>query len=207
MRKIQYNIANNKKIDYRKFAIYSAVVLVISIIFVLMGVGNLWSSDKRAQDQANAMKKAEIEIERITREISQLKEDGKLKKTVWKQRVTFANELIRGKEFSIIDQMEIMEKNLPEGVFFTLFKLDTENPNVQVGIAADSLQRLIEAYEKFAKYRRNLKDEVEEEGLFRATMVLNLKPNSANQMKPIENPTEGKIKEQDDSKELNDALK
>jgi uncharacterized protein (UPF0335 family) len=207
MRKIKYNIANNKKVDYRKFAMLSAIVLVISLLFVLLGVGNLWSSDKRAQDQANAMKKAEEEIERLTSEINQLKEDGKLKKNVWKQRVSFANELIRGKEFSTIDQMEIMEKNLPEGVFFTQFNLDIENPNIQVGIAADSLQRLIEAYDRFAQYRRNLKDEVEDEGLFKATLVLNLKSGSADQEKPVEAPAVDKKKELDDSKELSDALK
>lgn len=207
MRKIKYNIAKNKKVDYKFFTLFSTVVLVISLLFILLGVSNLWSSDKRAQDQALAQKKAEKEIERLTGEIDQLKEDGKLKKSVWKQRVSFANELIRGKEFSIIDQMNIMEKNLPEGVFFTLFNLDSENPNIQVGIAADSLLRLTEAYDKFAQYRKNLKDEVEDEGLFKATMVLNLKAGYTGPMKQTEKPAEEKTKELDDSKELGEALR
>lgn len=207
MRKIKYNIAKNKKIDYKLFSLFSAIVLVISLLFVLLGVGNLWSSDKRAQDQAFAQKKAEKEIERLSGEIDQLKEDGKLKKSVWKQRVSFANELIRGKEFSVIDQMNIMEKNLPEGVFFTLFNLDSENPNLQVGIAADSLHRLIEAYDKFAQYRKNLKDEVEDGGLFYATMVLNLKTGYTGGVKQVEKPAEEKTKELDDSKELGDVLR
>ncbi len=54
MWKIRYNIAENKKIDYVKFAFFSSVVVLISLLFVMLGVGNLWSSDKRVKEQKEA---------------------------------------------------------------------------------------------------------------------------------------------------------
>ena len=101
MRKIRYNIAENKRIDYLKFGIVSAFVLVISFVFIMLGISNLWSSDKRAQDQEAALKKAEREIEKLTRETDHLKTDVTTKKSLWRQRVSFANSLIRDKKFSI----------------------------------------------------------------------------------------------------------
>ncbi len=206
MRKIRYNIAENKKIDYLKFGIVSALVLVISFVFIILGVGNLWSSDKRAQDQEAALLKAEGEIEKLTKETEHLKEDVKRKKSLWRRRVKFANELIKEKEFSIIDQLNILEKHLPEGVFFTGFSVNIDNSsNLKVGLAASSLHRLIEAYEAFSGFRKTVKNEIEDEGLFKAALILNLKPRA--KKVPKIKPEDEKRKKLDDEEELRNVLK
>lgn len=206
MRKIKYNIAENKKIDYLKFGIVSAVVLVISFVFIMLGIGNLWSSDKRAQDQEAALKKAEREIEKLTRETDHLTTDVTKKRTLWRQRVKFANTLIKEKEFSVIEQLAILEKHLPEGVFFTDFSMNIEtSSNIQVGLAADSLHRLTEAYDAFAGFRKTVKNELEEEGLFKASLILNLNPGKAGE--PEEKPKPGRRKKMNDDEELRNVLK
>lgn len=206
MRKIRYNIAENKKIDYLKFGIVSVVVVVLAFAFVMLGVGNLWSSDKRAQDQEEALLKAEQQIEKLTRETNHLKQDVTKKKSMWRQRVKFANTLIWEKDFSIIEQLNILEKHLPEGVFFTEFSMNIESSsNIQVGLAADSLHRLIEAYEAFAGFRKTTKDEREEDGLFKADLILNLKTRK--EAKPEAKPKTVRRKKMDDDEELRNVLK
>jgi hypothetical protein len=176
MRKIRYNIAENKKINFLKFGLFSLFVVVISLVFVMLGVGNLWSSDKRARDQKEQLIKDRQEIETLTRETAQLKQDVQNKKKGWKKRVSFANLLIKGRHYSAVAKLDILEKHLPEGVFITNVILDVENPGVlQVNISADSLARLIETYNSFSKYRPTIKNETEDEGLLKADLILHLK--------------------------------
>lgn len=160
-----------------KFGLFSLVVVVISLVFVMLGVGNLWSSDKRARDQKEQVIKDRQEIEILTEETTRLKQDVQNKKKDWKKRVSFANLLIKSKHYSAVAKLDILEKYLPEGVFITNVALNAENPTVlQVNIAADSLARLIETYNSFSKYRPTIKNETEEEGLLKANLILHLKP-------------------------------
>ena len=204
MRKIRYNIAEKKKIDYLRFGIVCGLVLVLSFVFIMLGISNLWSSDKRAQDQEAALQKAEQEIEKLTKETDHLKIDVTKKKSLWRQRVKFANSLIREKEFSIIEGLNVLEKHLPEGVFFTQFSMNIEaSSNIQIGLAADSLHRLIKAYDALSEFQKTVKNEMEEEGLFKANLILNLKPRKPKEKK---NRVE-KRKKLDDEDELRNVLK
>ena len=176
MRKIRYNIAKNKKINFLKFGLFSLIVVLISLVFVVLGVGNLWTSDKRARDQKEQLIKDRQEIEKLTRETARLKQDVQNKKKDWKKQVSFANLLIKARQYSTVEKLNIQEKHLPEGVFITNVALNVENPGVlQVNIAADSLARLIETYNSFSKYRPTIKNETEEEGLLKANLLLHLK--------------------------------
>lgn len=176
MRKIRYNIAENKKIDFLKFGLFSLIVVLISLVFMVLGVGNLWTSDKRARDQEEQLIKDRQEIEKLTRETVRLKKDVQNKKRDWKKRVTFANLLIKARHYSAVAKLDILEKHLPEGVFITNVVLNVDNPGVlQVNIAADSLARLIETYNSFSTYRPTIKNETEEEGLLKANLILHLK--------------------------------
>lgn len=207
MRKIRYNIAEKKKVDYLKFGVVSVFVLVISFVFIMLGIGNLWSSDQRAQDQEVALKKAELEIEKLTKETDHLKSDVTRKKSIWRQRVKFANSLIKEKEFSVIKSLNVLEKHLPEGVFFTQFAINIEaSSNIQVGLAADSLHRLIEAYDAFSKFRKTVKNEIEEEGLYKANLILNLSPSKPGKAKGNKSKV-GRSKKLNDEDELRNVLK
>ncbi len=175
MRKIRYNIAEKKKIDVVKFGIFGFIAVAAAMVFILLGVGNLWSSDKRVQLEKEKTRQDLEEIDRLTAETTNLKEGVKRKKAEWKKRVAFANLLINGKAYSSIRKLEVLEKELPEGVFFTQLHLNADTPgNIQVSIAADSLHRLIEAYKNFSKFRPVIKDQDEDEGLFRAALLLHL---------------------------------
>lgn len=176
MRKIRYNIAGNKKIDYMKFGLLSSVVVVISLLFIMLGIGNLWSSDQRVQEQKKTAEKNEKKLGELEKKIEKNKKDIKWKKSEWQKQVSFANSLIAGKNFLVVEKLEILEKQLPVGAFITDVVLDKKNPlKLQISIAAESLQRLIETYKNFSNYKLVIKNETELEGLLKANLILNLK--------------------------------
>ncbi len=199
MRRISYNIADNKKIDYLKFTFYSSIVVVISLVFLTMGIGNLWSIDQKERRQKEQSILDRQELEKLTQENTRREEDVAKRKTDWKAQVDFANWLITEKQFSVIEKLELLEKNLPEGAFFTQVSLDVANPSqLRIGIAADSLPRLIETYHNFSAYQPEIQDEKEDEGLLKAGLVLHFKIKSqkpAAAEKPKQKPKEEKIEE------------
>jgi cell division protein FtsL len=195
MKRISYNIADNKKIDKLKFTFYSAIVVMISLVFLALGIRNLWSIDQQERQQKEQAIQDRLELEKLTQENAQREEKVAKRKVEWKAQVDFSNWLINEKQFSVIGKLELLEKNLPEGAFFTQVNLDRENSSIlRIGIAADSLPRLIETYHNFAAYQPEIQDEKEDEGLLKAGLVLHFKIKS---QKPVaaEN-TKQKPKEQ-----------
>ena len=175
MWKIRYNIAKNKKIDYVKFALLSSIAAVVSLLFVMLGVGNLWSSDKRVREQKETADRNEERIKKLTEDVKTHQEQVRNEDSKWKKEKNFANSLIAQKVFHITRELDTLEELLPEGVFITHMGWDVENQSkTQVNIAAQSLSRLIETYKTFSeKYNMIRKDETEEEGLLKANLILN----------------------------------
>jgi hypothetical protein len=172
---IRYNIAENKKIDYVKFALLSSIAAVISLLFVMLGVGNLWSSDKRVREQKETADRNEERIKKLTENVEMYKKKVIVEDSKWRKEKNFANLLIAEKVFHVTGELDTLEELLPEGVFITHMGWDVENQSkTRVNIAAQSLPRLIETYETFSKeYNVIRKDETEEEGLFKASLILN----------------------------------
>jgi len=199
MRRINYNTADNKKIDYLKFTFYSSIVVAISLIFLTMGIGNLWSIDQKERRQKEQAIQDRQELEKLTQENTRREEDVAKRKKDWKAQVDFANWLITEKQFSVVEKLELLEKNLPEGAFFTQVNLDMANPSLlRIGVAADSLPRLIETYHNFSAYQPEIQDEKEDEGLLKAGLVLHFKTKSQKPgaaEKPKQKPKEEKIEE------------
>jgi hypothetical protein len=175
MRKIRYNIAENRKVDYVKFALFSSIVVGISLLFVFLGIGNLWSSDKRVREQKETVELNEKKMSQLTNDTKKYDSEIRLMSAKWRKPLAFANTLIHGKNFSVIGRLAILEEHLPEGVSVTYLSLDIDKPSqVHFNIASHTLPRLIETYKVFEKYRAVVKDETEDEGLLKAELLLNL---------------------------------
>ncbi len=158
-----------------KFALAAAVVVGVALFFISMGIGNLWSSDKRDKEEKNQLQAARLKIEVLSKRSADYKKKVEQLKEKWRRQVEFANALIAVKKTSVADQLGVIEEHLPEGVFITDVHLDTgPKGRLSVRIAADSLAKLSETYQSFADYRASFKDETEKEGFFRATLSLAL---------------------------------
>jgi len=175
MWKIRYNIAENKKIDYVKFGLFSFIVALISLLFIMLGVGNLWSSDKRVRTQKEAADRNEDRLKKLTKNVEMYQKKVRIEDSKWRKEKNFANSLIAEKVFFITKELDTLEEHLPEGVFITHMGWAVEyQSRIQVSIAAQSLPRLIETYETFSKkFNVVRKDEMEDEGLFKASLILN----------------------------------
>lgn len=195
MKKIRYNIADKKKIDYLKFTSYSILVALISLAFIIVGISNLWSSDKHIRQQKDQALQDRQEIEVLIKENSKREEDVAKRKKEWKARVDFANWLVKEKLFSVTGKLDVLEKNLPEGVFFDEVYMEVENfSQLRIVIAANSLARLIEAYGNFSGYQPTIQNEKEEDGLLKAGLILHFSTVSQKSEKPE------KVKQKKDEK-------
>ncbi len=174
MLNIKYNIATNKKVDYKKLAISSSAILVVSLIFVYFSIGKLWSSDSKVQEKERRLRESESRIVALNQELREYRKGIKIIKSKWQRKVNFANSLIKGKKIALVNRLDILEKLLPEGVFILYVKLDVKSKAmVQIKIAANSLPRLMDAYDNFSAYQPIIKEETEGEGgLFTAEVSL-----------------------------------
>lgn len=173
MRKIRYNIAEKKKVDYVKFILFSSIVVGLSLLFIFAGIGNLWSSDKRVKQEKETAELNEKKLKQLTND--SLKYDNEIRQMsiMWQNPLAFANTLINGKHFSVIDRLDILEESLPEGVFVTFLVLDITKPSqIQLHIASHTLPKLIETYKVFEKYNKLVNKEAEDEGLLTAEILL-----------------------------------
>ena len=175
MSKIRYNIAGKKQVNYGKFGIAAAVVVGLATVFIVLGIGTLWSSDKRVQDENNKLEQNRKKIEELTRKTVGYKKMIEKQRKEWKSRVSFSNSLISSKMAPFIDRLAVLEKELPEGAFLTDLHMDNrQGKRIQIRVAAESLSRLTETYKAFRVYKPEIKNETEADGFFRADMLLTL---------------------------------
>ncbi len=176
MKKIRYNIAENRKVDFLKFSLVAALAAAVALTFITLGVGNLWSSDKRVEQEKARARDDRLKLDETTQKIAQHNKEIKILRRQWRQQVDLANALINTKNFPIIDTMELLEKHLPEGVFISQINFNAEKPNiVYLNIAAESLKRLGEAYESFRAFSKPIVNKQDErDGLLRSSLVINI---------------------------------
>ncbi len=173
---IRYNIADNKKIDYFRFALFATLLIALSVLFIKVGVDMLSSTAEQFQAEKDELRAYKEKIEDINkREVEQRQAIQKIK-TRWNKKRRFLNALIDDKLFPYTRKLDKLEELLPAGVFINKVILNTKaKDTVQLGISAISAQKLLEAYKVFLKYQLAIAGEAEKDGLFKANMTIKLK--------------------------------
>jgi hypothetical protein len=175
MKTLKFNIAENKRVDGLKFLLFSAVVLVISLIFIFGGMQNLLGGRQTRQKDLKELDRLKGKLEEISVKSREYEQTIKEIKSEWDKRVKLANSLIARKKFSYIKILTRLEESLPAGVYITRFSCSSENKGkVSITIMSDSFPRLIEAYKSFAKFNLEVSNETEVKGLYRANMLLKM---------------------------------
>ncbi|UCH96892.1 MAG: hypothetical protein JSV88_08585 [Candidatus Aminicenantes bacterium] len=175
MMKIRYNIANNKKIKYLRFILFSGILLVLSLGFLILGVTNLSTTSKRFRDKKEELRTYEEKLKETTQKNKEYKEQISAIKRKWGKQRKFANSLIDGKLFSYLEKLDKLEELLPAGVFISRLTLNAESGDrVQFTIAAISSAKLMEAYRAFLEYNLSIQKESLVEGLYRANLQIKL---------------------------------
>ena len=171
MRKIVFNLSEQKKIDRR--ALSFRISLVLAVALTCDGFGYLMLSRHIRKSE---IEKAEIRVSQQRLLDLAKKAEGYRryitgKKGRWSRKIVFANQLVSQKTFSYTDRLGFLEKILPEGVQVQSLALTNETADrITFTIAAPSFGQLMESYRKLSPYQLSVTGENEKEGTFRANL-------------------------------------
>ena len=173
--KIRYNIARNKKINTLRFFLFTGILLVISIGFLLVGVKTLITSARQFYSKKNELRICQEAKQNKTKKNKEQKIEIEEIKRKWKSKRQFANDLVNNKTFPFLERLDKLEQLLPAGVFIKDITLSTESgTKIQFNVAAISSAKLLEAYRTFWKYNLVIKNEDLRDGLYNANMEIRL---------------------------------
>lgn len=177
MKKITYNLSENKEYAIKNFTYYIILSLIFSISIVVFSQiysnsvnNNIKIKLKMRNDYLNKVKNINIKLDN-------LKADIRFIKKKWGKSVNYINNLILKKSNSSAEKMSIIENLIPKGVYVKKFIFNNKkNRAVYLSISAFSFQKLLETYRKFSKFKLVIISEGEHENRFYAQIYLD--PNN-----------------------------
>lgn len=173
--KIQYNIADHKKIDYVKYAITASVLVVLTVLFTAAGIYTWSSTEQRFQDEKAELAAYKEKIENKIKEQDQYKQNINKIRNRWKNRINFANTSLDAKIFPFLEQLDVLEKKMPAGAYITQIILSQDAfPKVSFTLTAISSAKLMEGFKAFLKNDLVIGREEYKNGLFKAGLTITL---------------------------------
>jgi hypothetical protein len=179
--KIRYNIADQKKVNYFKFAFLTAILAILSLALIAAGVYQLSTNAKHFREDRQKLQLLKEKNENIKKREAQQNSDIAKIKVKWGRKLLFINNIIKDKTFPYLTKLNKLEELFPEGVFVENITLNCKyNELVQMTIAAISYQKLLESYKIFFKYNLVVLNQTETNGLFKASITIRLKNETKN---------------------------
>jgi hypothetical protein len=176
MKNLNYNIAENKKVDVGKFAAMCTAFIVVSLLFFLLAGNSLWKNRQDRQKDIQELGDIKTKLQDINQKSQEYNREIEEIQLQWKRQVRFANSLVERKTYSMIEKLNILEGSLPAGVNISRLNLGSETKSsVTITVMAQTFQKLVEAYKNFARYNLNVKNENMVEGIYRANMTIFIK--------------------------------
>ncbi len=173
MKILNYNIAENKKVDTKKFIILSSVFIVVSFLFCLIAGNNIWTNRQDRKKDVQELRDIKDKFQEIQRKSQKYKQEIQEVQAQWKKQVRFANFLVEMKAFSMIERLNLLEDALPAGANLSRLSLGNEKKSkITITVMAQTFPKLVETYKNFARYNLNVKNEIEAEGMYRANMTI-----------------------------------
>lgn len=171
MRKINYNLAANRKIDGRAFAMTVTVLFLALAMINAVTVFNL----TRLQGQNRAEEKAFRAVARKTAVLQQRTLEQQDKIAAWKktlnQQLTFANALITRKCFSFVARLNFLEKTIGDGMRIRQLSLVNESAGrITMLVSALAQNELMRLYKKLLPYQLVIANENQSEENYQAKL-------------------------------------
>lgn len=178
MNKIKYNISKDKRINYNQFALYCLVLVVVSALFLIIGINNLSVKDKKLQEEKEQQEMYRTKMDEMKEKTGNYNREIKILSRKWRGQVRFSNSLIANKTVNIIGKLDLIEELLPVGVYINSVLLRADaGSRIIVTVVADSFNNLFEVYKNFSKYDPIIEKETVDEGIH--SSKINLKLTSA----------------------------
>ncbi|MGE5340403.1 MAG: hypothetical protein ACM3SY_02870 [Candidatus Omnitrophota bacterium] len=172
---VKYNIATHKKIDYVKYSLTIAFLVILASVAFAIGLHSLNVTRNRFQTEKAQLKEYEARLEKKSKDEENFKKEIETIKAQWNRRINFANTIIDLKLFPYLHRLNFIEDLLPSGVFITKLMLKADTGTViQLNVASISTDKLMETYKAFLKYNLVISKEAQVEGLYKASLEINI---------------------------------
>jgi len=177
MKKIKYNIAGQKRVNWFQLILFLAGLFLVSLLSIFLGMDRLF--DETRQER---LERQELNLlkDKLT-DVSQMMDEyqgkiGKIKKK-WNSRVRLSNRLIASKSFSMTDIFNMLEEQIPDGVSLSsVTKKNDGKSGIQLDFVSGSFQNLMELYRRLARFRLSiLKESVTPKGMAKSTVLIKIK--------------------------------
>lgn len=176
MRKIRYNISQNKKVDYPRFFLFCSVIFIISAALITFGINNLVTSKNRHQNELKKLNSIEQESDKLSKKRKEYTNIINKAKSEWNSRAKLLNSLISKKTHSYIKKLNALEELLPAGVFISSISLSIESRSrIDFDVVAYSYENIVRAYKNFSKHELVIKGDTQSSELFSAKLKIKLK--------------------------------
>jgi hypothetical protein len=173
MKKIYFNLAEQRKIDRRALAIRIILVLAASLACNGLGYRVLSHHLKKMGNERTENRVAQQKLFDLEWKTKGYRSVISVQKGLWSRKIGFANQLISQKTFSYSDRLGFLEKILPEGAQVQSLTITSDSDNrIALSITAPSFVQLMELYKRLSPYHMFITGESEKEGAFRTNLQI-----------------------------------
>ncbi len=176
MKKIRYNIASQKKINRVRLFSLLVGLLLISLLCIVFGMDRLFDETR----QERIERKELVLLKDKLMHVSQMMDDNRSEieeiKKKWDKRVRLSNSMIGGKRFSMLSIFNILEEQIPDGVFLNSVSIKNDSKSgIQLDFVSGSFKRLMDLYRNLARFNLTIiKESVTPKGLAKSSVVIKI---------------------------------
>jgi hypothetical protein len=176
MRKIHYNLAGNRKINTRAFALAMAVIFLAVVIFSAVTIFNLARLQRQSRDEKKEIRFASLKLEGLQQKALQQQNEIDVWKKTLEQKLAFANFLIERKRFSFIARLNFLEKICSPGMRVRQLSIVNEPAGrMQIDINALAQNQLLGLYKTLLPYELVIANENQTAENYQANLSFSIK--------------------------------
>ncbi len=177
MKRINYNISEQKKIDISKTVIPMISMTIISILLLIFGIENINSTNNRLSDKIAKRNFYRNESQKIKKRMREIDEKIKQIRSKWDPKVKFVNASIKIRSRSNpIKILNFIEEILPKSVYISEISItDSASGYINMSVISGSTGQLYGFYRDLVSYDLIILNENESDNLYKARLRIKYK--------------------------------
>ena len=176
MRKIDFNIGSNKRLNYIRILILGLFTILISTFFIKAGINNIVFLNSKTTEKQSRIDDLNIYIDKVSKNENEIKKGIKQNKMKWEPRIKFINSLIHKKTFPFLHRLDVLEKLMPNEAYLKSIMIKYGSKNrIILNVETNTFNTLLEVYKVFGKLDLKFGKETAKAGKYLNTMSLVMK--------------------------------
>ena len=173
MNRINLNLAAKPRFRPGRLLCCALLTIAASVLFTSTAVSKFSTSLSEYSKWRQLEKESRQSLQRIQASSAPLRRTLSGNRKKWDNQVQIANNLIDGKKFSFIKQLDFLEEILIEGTWLQRLTLKNDkNRRINLVLSADSFESLLRQYEKMLPFELVIRAESEKGNLLQADLAL-----------------------------------